>query len=238
MTNPWSGAPTLTVLKDPPSRGAGLDLDAGITLLREVGSGFRPSTLRLYRPQPTVAFGQRDARLPGFDEACAAASAAGFEPLVRRAGGRAAAYHQGCLIVDHLEPSTDAIAATRARFAFFGGLFAEVLREVGVHAGVGETPGEYCPGEFSVHGATDQHHQVKLVGTAQRVVAGAWFFSSVIVVRDAAPIREVLVHAYDALALPWEPRTAGAVEDLVPGIGVDDVERALLAAYATHVTLA
>ena len=45
---------------------------------------------------------RRDARLPGFEAAAAAARAHGFAPLTRRAGGRAAAYHHGCVVVDHL----------------------------------------------------------------------------------------------------------------------------------------
>ena len=79
MSNPWNGADALAVvveggptdtggcLVDDATVGAGpraaADLDRGIALLREVASGTRPPTLRLYRPSPTVAFGQRDARL-------------------------------------------------------------------------------------------------------------------------------------------------------------------------------
>lgn len=227
----------MALVPDPVSDDAAAELDRGIGLLREVAAGDRPPTLRLYRPSPTVAFGQRDARLPGFGEAATAATRHGFAPLVRRAGGRAAAYHRGCLVVDHIEPAPDAVAGTRTRFAAFGDFFAGVLADVGVDARVGEVPGEYCPGEFSVHGRVDGVPAVKLVGTAQRVVAGAWLFSSVIVVDDAASLRAVLADTYSALGLAWRPSTAGAAEDLVPGVTVDDVEHALLAAYAGIVSL-
>ncbi|WP_434994533.1 lipoate--protein ligase family protein [Arthrobacter sp. Ld5] len=237
MSTPWQGAPGLVLVRDPASDDAAADLDRGIGLLREVAAGDRPPTLRLYRPAPTVAFGQRDARLPGFGEAAAAVARRGFTPLVRRAGGRAAAYHRGCLVVDHIEPAHDAVALTRARFAAFGDFFAGVLADVGADAHVGEVPGEYCPGEFSVHGRFGGVPAIKLVGTAQRVVAGAWLFSSVIVVEDAAPLREVLADAYAGLGLTWRPSTAGAVEDLAPGVTVDDVEAALLAAYGGVVPL-
>jgi len=237
MANPWSGAAELEVLHLRHSAGAAPDLDAGIDLLRDVAAGRRPPTLRLYRPSPTVAFGQRDARLAGFPAAQYQARAAGFEPLVRRAGGRAAAYHEGCLVVDHIEESADAVAGTRARFAFFGDLFAQALQDVGVDAAVGEISGEYCPGEFSVHGTAAGLPAVKLVGTAQRVVAGAWLFSSVVVVERSAPIRAVLDGTYAALGLPWEPSTAGAAEDLVPGVRVRDLEEAVLGIYDTHVRL-
>jgi len=237
MANPWSGAAELEVLQQRRSAGAAADLDAGIDLLREVAAGRRRPTLRLYRPGPTVAFGQRDARLPGFPLAQERARAAGFEPLVRRAGGRAAAYHQGCLVVDHIESAADPVADTRARFGFFGALFAQALQDAGVDAGVGEIPGEYCPGEFSVHGTAPGRPAVKLVGTAQRVVAGAWLFSSVVVIEHSAPIRAVLDDVYSALGLPWEPSTAGAAQDLAPGVRVRDLEEAVLGVYDSHVRL-
>lgn len=217
-------------------RGAEADLQGGLDLLTAARAGEIGPTLRFYRPAPTVAFGQRDARLPGFEAAARACRRLGFEPLVRKAGGRAAAYHEGCLIVDHVEPHADAIAETRQRFIRFGSLFAEALAALGVAAGVGEIPGEYCPGEFSVHGADPgSGARIKLVGTAQRVVSGAWFFSSVIVVRNAAPVREVLTDAYAALGLEWDPATAGAVDDLLPEVTVDDVERAVRQAYGLSV---
>ena len=218
------------------SLGAEADLNRGLELLGEVKRGRAPAMLRFYRPQPTVAFGQRDTRLAGFEDARAASLGRGFVPAVRRAGGRAAAYHRGTLVVDHIQPQEDAIADTKARFRFFGDLFTEALRSLGVAAGVGEIPGEYCPGEFSVFGRGTPG-ALKLVGTAQRVVSGAWLFSSVVVVENSAPIRGVLVDTYAALGLDWDPRTAGAAEDLVPGITVDAVEAAVLAAYGSHVDL-
>jgi lipoate-protein ligase A len=185
------GTRTLTVVRQDSSLGAGRDLEFGLELLTRAKAGGIGPTLRLYRPEPTVAFGQRDTRLPGFEAAARACRENGFEPLVRRAGGRAAAYHRGTLVVDHIEPDADAIAGSKTRFGYFGQLFADALQSVGVQAGVGEIPGEYCPGEFSVHGtAAAEGSRIKLVGTAQRVVAGGWLFSSVIVVEDSAPIRK------------------------------------------------
>lgn len=231
-------APHLAVHRQSVSLGAEADLNHGLELLAQVKTGQTPAMLRLYRPEPTVAFGQRDTRLPGFAAATRASADRGFAPTVRKAGGRAAAYHQGTLIVDHIQPDADAMVLAKARFGFFGDLFTEALLSVGVDAGVGEIPGEYCPGEYSVFGRNASGTPaVKLVGTAQRVVAGAWLFSSVIVVENSAPIREVLVDTYDALGLAWDPATAGAAEDLIPGVTVDAVEAAVLAAYARHTSL-
>ncbi|AJT41096.1 lipoate--protein ligase [Psychromicrobium lacuslunae] len=212
------------------------DLQRGLDLLAEVKAGRRGSTLRFYRPRPTMAFGQRDANLPGFAAAAEASRSHGFEPLVRRAGGRAMAYHQGCLVIDHLEVDAEAVLGSRRRFSEFGELFAAALRSLDVDAAVGEIPGEYCPGEFSVHGsyparAGAELEQIKLVGTAQRVVSGAWLFSSAIVVQDASPLRAALVDVYRELGLDWSPKTAGAAEDLQPGLTVEAVKMAVLEAY-------
>lgn len=230
---------TLAVVRQEESLGAAADLDFGIELLNRARRGLLGATLRLYRPRPTVAFGQRDAKLPGFQTASEACRDLGFEPLIRKAGGRAAAYHQGTLVVDHVEPHADAIAGAKSRFSFFGELLAGALRRVGVHAAVGEIPREYCPGEFSVHGLDPDFptHQIKLVGTAQRVVSGGWLFSSVIVVENSAPIREVLTASYAALGLDWDPATAGAANDLLPQLDVPMVQDAVLDAYAEYAEL-
>ncbi len=234
-----AGVGTLSVARQEQSLGAGADLDFAIELLQKVKAGLAGPTLRLYRPAPTVAFGQRDANLPGFAAAAQACRGLGFEPLVRKAGGRAAAYHEGTLVVDHLEPSTDAIAGAKGRFSFFGELLAEALRNAGVDAAVGEIPGEYCPGEFSVHGRNPDvpEHRIKLIGTAQRVVSGGWLFSSVIVVENSAPIRAVLEASYAALGLDWDPATAGAVNDLVPHLDVAAIEASVLETYARYARL-
>ncbi|HEY8295583.1 MAG TPA: lipoate--protein ligase family protein [Micrococcaceae bacterium] len=271
-----AGGRPLAVYRQKLSLGAPGDLDFALTLLARARAGEQGPLIRLYRPQPTLAFGQRDANLPGFDAARDAAARHGFEPVVRKAGGRAAAYHPGCLVVDHIEPQQDAMVRAKARFGYFGELLAGALRDVGVDAGVGEIPGEYCPGEFTVHGnfpgggaqggvpdggagqrdgldggaggcgapdggagqrGAPDGRQVKLVGTAQRVVSGAWLFSSVIVVEDSAPLRAVLTDCYAALGLDWDPETAGGAADLVPGLEVAAVEAAVLRAYQDRAAL-
>lgn len=246
--NPAADLP-LTIWRSEPVGDPEADLLEGIRLLERVRDGQAGATLRLYRPDPTLAFGQRDVRLPGYDAAASSARELGFAPVVRKAGGRAAAYHRGTLIVDHVEPASEAMRGHQERFRVLGQLYADALGSLGIDAVVGEIPGEYCPGEFSVHGTPSASGPsstagpstlagpVKLVGTAQRVVAGAWLFASVFVVEDSAPLRRVLEAVYRGMALPFDPSTAGAAEDLVPGITVPDVERALLEAYARHTAL-
>lgn len=218
------------------SRGAGADLDWAMEELgrfREAAARGedRPDLLRVYIPEPTVAFGQRDTRLPGHAAAERACREHGFEPLMRRAGGRAAAYHHGCVVVDHLALEPDAGVRQQARFSEFAELFVRAFARMGVEASVGEIPGEYCPGEFSVQGPAPGH-PVKLAGSAQRVVKGAWLLSTHVVVADAAPLRAVLTDVYRELGLEMDPRTVGAADDVRPGAGVDEFIAALRAEYA------
>ena len=70
--------------------------DDTVAMLREVAAGKRPATLRIYQPNPTVAFGRRDELNPGFTAAAQACRDLGYDILVRKVGGHAAAYHTGC----------------------------------------------------------------------------------------------------------------------------------------------
>jgi octanoyl-[GcvH]:protein N-octanoyltransferase len=201
-----------------------LDLALATALLEQVAAGDRGPVIRVYRPAPTVAFGRRDSFLDGFVEATRAAVSAGFTPAIRSAGGRAAAYHEQCLVIDEIVPARDAMADVDARFAAEAESQAQGLRDLGVDARVGEVPGEYCPGRFSVNAGG----QTKLIGAAQRIVRGAWLFSSVVVVGDARLVRDVLVGVYAALGLEWDPGSVGSVADELPGATVEQVQAALL----------
>lgn len=204
---------------------------AGLPVATGIGGRAAADLIRVYVPEPTVAFGQRDTRLPGHAAAVEAARAHGFAPLTRRAGGRAAAYHHGCVVVDHLCLQEDAAMTQQARFSLFADLFVRAFARMDVEASVGEIPGEYCPGEFSVQGPAPGY-PVKLAGSAQRVVKGAWLFSTHVVVADAAPLRAVLTDVYRELGMEMDPRTVGAADDVRPGAGVDEFVSALRAEYA------
>jgi hypothetical protein len=104
-------------------------------------------------------------------------------------------------------------------------VLADSIRELGVDARVGEVPGEYCPGAWSVNarGAT------KLAGTGQRLIAGAAHRGAVIVVGNSAGVRDALIGVYEALGLDWDPATAGSIEDEVAGITLERVEASIFA---------
>jgi lipoate-protein ligase A len=199
-------------------------------LLQRVAAGELPETLRLARPGPMVAFAKQDAVAPGYPDAVRAARAGGFEAILRLAGGRAAVFHEQTIALAHAVPDPAPRAGIHSRFAWTAELITRALRRLGVDARVGEVPGEYCPGGYSVNA----REKVKLAGIGQRIIAGASHLGGVIVVGAAGSVREVLVPVYEALELAWDPVTAGAVEDEVDGTTGDPwtaVRDALLAEY-------
>lgn len=214
--------------------GPALDAALARVLVREVAHGRRAGVLRIYRPMlPTVAFGRRDTLLPGFGSAVRSARAAGFVPVVRAVGGRVVAFTEESVVVDHVCPDPDAAAGMEQRFRTYGRLWADVLGALGVDARVGEVPGEYCPGAHSVNAAG----RSKLVGTAQRVVRGAWLFSAVGVLDGADVLRPLLERVHHDLALQFAPETVGSVRCAGADSAVDGVEKALVAAYADRFDL-
>ena len=193
-------------------------------ILNRVGAGELPATLRLHRPGPILAFSRQDRASPGFASAVRAACEAGFEPVLRLAGGRAAVFHEQTLACAWSVPDSRPAARTTERFRELAELLAAALGGLGIDARVGEIAGEYCPGAWSVNAGG----RTKLVGIGQRLIAGAAHRGAVIVVGGSQRIRDVLVPVYEALGLQWDPGTAGCVEDELGEVGLDAVENAIL----------
>jgi octanoyl-[GcvH]:protein N-octanoyltransferase len=212
---------------------AELDIAVSHALLQRVAQGELGPVARLYRPVPTMAFGRLDALRPGFAQAGAAAREHGFEPIVRLAGGHAAAYDERSLIYEEITPELDVTAGLHERFRECAALLAGALDELGVDARVGEIPGEYCAGAYTVSASG----RVKLVGIAQRAVRGAALVTAFVQVGGGAGLRSALVDVYDALELAWDPATAGALDDVLPGASIADVEQAILAAHGRDLAI-
>ncbi|TDU90249.1 lipoate-protein ligase A [Kribbella voronezhensis] len=205
-----------------------MQLAVAHALVRRASSGELTEALRIYRPAaPVVVFGRRDTRLPGFQAAVRAARSAGFEPLVRAVGGRPVAYTSEALVVDHVKHEPLAPDGLETRFQYYGSLYADVLRELGIHARVGAVPGEYCPGAHSVNA----RGVVKLVGTGQRVVRNAWLFSTLVVVGGDDLLRPLLTDIYHRLDLPFDAASVGSLSTELPGLTVATVEHCILTAY-------
>lgn len=205
-----------------------LEMAMANAMMRRVARGEAGPMLRVYRPTaPAVAFGRRDVRLAGFGDAVDVVRRAGFSPCVRAPGGRAVAYTTSALVVDHVSPDPEWPSGLEGRFGEFGELWTGMLSALGVDARVGEVPGEYCPGSHSINA----RGVVKLVGTAQRMVRGAWLFSAVLVFDGARVLRPLLGEVYRLLDLPFDEGSVGSLVEEVPGLSLEDVETAVLDAY-------
>jgi octanoyl-[GcvH]:protein N-octanoyltransferase len=204
------------------------------TILRRVAAGELPPTVRIHRPGNEVAFGRQDVASPGYEAAAEAARQAGFAAVERLAGGRAAVFHQGTIAIARAYADPQPPKRTYARFEEMAEMIAAALRGLGADARVGEIPGEYCPGAYSVNarGAT------KLAGIGQRMIRGGAHMGGVVVASGGREVARVLEPVYRALELDWDPATSGSVSDEI-GREVDpgEVEEALIAELAKRYEL-
>jgi octanoyl-[GcvH]:protein N-octanoyltransferase len=194
-------------------------------VLLRVADGELPETIRITRPPAMVAFGRQDVASANYLEGVKAARANGFEAIERLAGGRAAVFHEQTLAIAHARPDEDPQAHIYPRFEEASAWIERSLKRLGVDARVGEVPGEYCPGGYSVNARGER----KLAGIGQKLIKRGGHLGGVLVVENGARVREVLVPVYQALGLEWNPNTAGAVADEAPGTSLDDAEQAMIA---------
>ena len=176
----------------------------------------------------TTRYGYASA-LQGIEEA---ARAAGFAAVERLAGGRAAVFHSGTIAIARAYSDPQPPKRTYARFEEMAELIAVTLRGLGVDARVGEVPGEYCPGAYSVNarGAT------KLAGIGQRMIRGGAHMGGVVVASGGGEVARALGPVYEALELDWDPATSGSVsEELGRAVDPGEVEEALIEIGRAHV---
>ena len=200
-----------------------LEVAVSRAILTRVAAGDLPPTVRLHRCAPILAFSRQDRASAGYAAAVQAARKAGFAPVVRLVGGRAAVYHEATLACSVAVPDRHPAAHTQERFRELAELLAAALARLGVDARVGEIPGEYCPGAWSVNAGG----RTKLVGIGQRLIAGGAHRGAVIVAGRSERVREVLIPVYEALGLEWDPRTVGSIEDEVGDVPLERVVDAI-----------
>lgn len=207
-------------------------LDTGIShaIVRAVGEGRLGETFRLHQATRIVAFGRQDRLAHGYAHAVHAAREAGYLPVERLAGGRAAVFHENTLAFSWAIPASQPRDGVTERFETISRMLADSFRDLGADARVGELPGEYCPGAYSVNiGGV-----AKVMGVGQRLVRGAAHVGGVIVVDGGRRIADVLIPVYQALELEWDPNTSGDLADHLPKVSIDDVADAVLARLALH----
>jgi lipoate-protein ligase A len=162
-----------------------------------------------------------------------AANAHGFAAVERLAGGRAAVFHESTLAFAWTVPEDDPRAGIRERFELIAQAMVVAFTALGIDARIGELPGEYCPGTWSVNAGG----RVKVMGVGQRLIRKAAHVGGVVVVDEGERIRDVLIPVYRALELDWDPRTCGALADRSPGLDNDKVSKAIVEALAARMDL-
>lgn len=197
--------------------------DTGLSsaILDQVAGGEVGATLRLFVPGRIVAFGSQDKINPGYANAVAAVRAVGFEAVERLAGGKAAVFHEETIAFAWAIPLADPKQGIEQRFESIAGIVVDALARLGVDAAVGEIPGEYCPGRFSVSAAGR-----KVMGVGQRLIKGAAHVGGVVVAGATELVNAPLEPAYAALGYEWSPAATGSI-----GASVTDTIAALLAAF-------
>ncbi len=201
-----------------------LDTSVSHAMLRRVAAGAVGESLRIYVPDRSLLFSSLDARRPGFERALELAEEAGFTPVIRLAGGQAAAFLEQSIALAWAMPDVDAHLHIRPRFEEFANWIAKSLRRLGLDAHVGSLPGEYCPGEFSVHIAG----RVKVMGVGQRVIRGGAHVGGVLTIGQSELLRETLAPIYQVLGLEFRPESAGGVADFDNTLDCETVITALI----------
>ena len=200
-------ARAISVIRDSYPDQPGLDTAVSASILRRVGAGEMPETLRIHTPGRYVAFGRQDLGVPGYGIAVEAARSRDFEAVERLAGGRAALFHEETLAFAWSVPHEDPRSAITAHFEEVTQILTFALRRLGVDAHVGEVTGEYCAGQYSINA----RHEKKIVGIGQRISGKATHIGGVIVVNHEDLVRETLIPIYSALDIPWKPDTTGSI---------------------------
>jgi len=202
---------------------AGADTALSTVILQRVGSGEIGPTLRVFVPGRIVAFGSQDATRPTYPEAVGAVRELGFAAVERLAGGKAAVFHEGTIAFAWATPHPDPKLGIEERFEQITAVILDALHRLGAVGAVGEIPGEYCPGRFSV-----SVEGRKVMGVGQRLVKGAAHVGGVLVMQNPELVNLALTPAYDRLGYDWRPEVTGAV-----GLSTERGAGALIEAFGT-----
>lgn len=204
-------ASPLHVVRDGLTGDGPLDTATSRAVLRAVAAESMGDTFEVGLSHRVVAFGKHDTSSPGFAAAVDASIDHGFEPTVRIAGGRAAVFHPATVRFGYTHRAEEPASTMHERFQWLSSAVVETLGRFSLHAEIGELPGEYCPGDYSVHLGGR-----KVMGVGQRLTRGAAHIGGVVVLDDARSVNDVLVPIYDLLGIDMDPSVTGAVSDAFP----------------------
>ncbi len=209
-----------------------LDTAVSRALLLRVADGSLPATFRLHTPGRVMAFGRQDTVRPGYPDAVTAARREGFAPVERLAGGKAAVFHEETLAFAWATPEDKPRETIHDRFRLLADLMVDAFSSLGVDARVGEIPGEYCPGEYSVNAGGRR----KIMGVGQRLTRTAAHVGGVVVVGQPDLVNRALDPVYDALGYDWDPSATGSLAT-ERTTSIHEAADAVIGALADRVTL-
>jgi lipoate-protein ligase A len=224
---------TLQLVTDGRPEPRWLDTEISRVMLQAASDGGIADTFRLHVPGRVVAFGKRDTIDRRYPAAAEAAAEVGFASMERMAGGRAAVFTEHTLSFAWTIPDPDPRPGITARFAALAEVVVDAFGRLGIASEIGEIPGEYCPGTWSVN----HDGRIKLMGVGQRLARNAAHVGGVIVVGRPDLVRRALVPVYRVMGLDWDPATAGALTDIDPSVTVEDASGAMIDALTDRFDL-
>ena len=223
-------ARTIRLIREGHPTAPGLDTAISRAMLTRASAGLLEESFRIYTPGRVVAFGKRDTLEPGYSRAVDAARAGGFVPIERLAGGRAAVFHEGTLAFGWTHPIADPRPGIPARFGEVSEMMVAAFARLGIDTKIGQLPGEYCPGKWSVHAGG----RLKMMGVGQRLARHAAQTGGVVVVHGAQTVNAILTPVYAALGIEWRPAATGALEDIAPDITLGETATAIITEMETR----
>ncbi len=153
--------------------------------------------------------------------------------MQRLVGGRPAVFHEQTISFSWTVPESRPPEGIQRRYREIAEIVAASLTHLGIDARIGEVPGEYCPGAYSVNARGVK----KLMGVGQRVVARASYVGGVIVVAESGRIRDVLTPVHAALNLEWNPEATGSLRDELDSVTYEAAEQAIVDEFALRFEL-
>ena len=173
MSNPQSEAaaifaayPRWRLINEPISVDPMDGLQRDTTLLKEVASGKRGATARIWENPQSLVVTRRETRFPNFKDAQAQLGQESWPVLVRESGGTAVPHEPGIIHFSLMfrqeklfQFSMDAVYEALCE------PLKMALASLGLKPGYGEVKGSYCDGKYNL--VVDG---LKITGTAQRII--------------------------------------------------------------------
>lgn len=188
-------------------------LDVGVAhALLERAAQTGAGSLMLWHPlRPVLSLGRLDINDSRSTQLGAMALDAGVTVVRRLAGGRAATLDAGCLCLGWAQPDAR-LGQSTARYQLLADTIISALGDLGVAGFLGEAPGEWCPGAWSVQGPNG-----KLAGLAQRQIVGAAWCEALIVIERPPTLARLSRQVHELLEIPWKQTALGELAALLPG---------------------